>query len=48
MTIFLQAMIQNFDVFPGSMLPRIKPLVTLRPDRVVLEIKKLTEHRLNN
>jgi cytochrome P450 len=41
MTIFLQAMIRNFDMFPTSVLPRIKPLVTLRPDRVVLEIKKL-------
>jgi cytochrome P450 len=43
MTIFLQAMVKNFDVFPGSVLPTIKPLVTLRPDAVVLGIKDLRE-----
>ena len=41
MTIFLREMIQNFDVFPTSAAPRVKPLVTLRPDAVVLAVKKL-------
>lgn len=40
MTVFLQAIIHRFDVFPTATIPQIKPLVTLRPDRVVLEIRK--------
>lgn len=38
MTVFLQAMIQRFDIRPTLTPPRIKPLVTLRPDQVVLDI----------
>ncbi|HET9486704.1 MAG TPA: cytochrome P450 [Chryseosolibacter sp.] len=40
MTIFLQAMVQQFDLVPTSFIPRLKPLVTLRPDQVILGIKK--------
>lgn len=39
MTLFLQAMIHRFDIQPTNILPSIKPLVTLRPDRVVLALK---------
>jgi cytochrome P450 len=40
MTIFLQAMIRNFDIRPTAAEPRLKPLVTLRPDRVILDIQR--------
>lgn len=40
MTIFLQAVVQSFDIMPGSVEPGLRPLVTLRPDRVMLGIKK--------
>jgi len=40
MTLFLQAMVQRFDILPTSIEPHIKPLVTLRPDRVILSITK--------
>lgn len=39
MTLFLQAMIHRFDILPTNVLPSINPLVTLRPDRVVLALK---------
>ena len=41
MTIFLQAIIHRFEISPGNVVPSIKPLVTLRPDRVILKISKL-------
>jgi cytochrome P450 len=40
MAIFLQAAISQFDFGPGTVVPVIKPLVTLRPDRVILKVKK--------
>jgi cytochrome P450 len=40
MTIALQALTQSFDFLPGSVAPGLRPLVTLRPDRVMLRIKK--------
>jgi len=42
MVIFLQAIIQDFDIEPTPTKPTIKPLVTLRPDQVVLKITKST------
>ncbi|MFZ6014576.1 MAG: cytochrome P450, partial [Bacteroidota bacterium] len=42
MAIFLQAMIQQFRIEPTGIIPTIKPLVTLRPDRVVLKISRRT------
>ncbi len=41
MTIFLQAMIQRFNVLPTAHEPAKIPLVTLRPDQVILNIEKL-------
>ncbi len=41
MAIFLQAMIERFDILPGVAAPVMKPLITLRPESVVLEIKKI-------
>jgi cytochrome P450 len=38
MTIFLQSFIEKFFVEPGDVEPNIKPLVTLRPDRVVVRV----------
>ena len=38
MVIFLQSFIQMFQVEPGDIKPNIKPLVTLRPDRVMLKV----------
>ncbi|MEJ1239286.1 cytochrome P450 [Chryseolinea sp. T2] len=40
MTIFLQSFIEKFYVEPGNVEPNIKPLVTLRPDSVVLKVTK--------
>lgn len=40
MTIFLQAFLKRFHVLPGITEPTILPLVTLRPDKVVLEITR--------
>jgi cytochrome P450 len=40
MTIFLQAFIQLFAIRPTAIKPKLKPLVTLRPDRVMLEVRK--------
>jgi cytochrome P450 len=40
MVIFLQAMIQKFSIKPGQIIPSLNPLVTLRPDQVMLEIEQ--------
>ena len=40
MTVFLQAMVQAFTVFPTGEEPHMKPLVTLRPGRVILHIER--------
>ncbi|HMV07795.1 MAG TPA: cytochrome P450 [Cyclobacteriaceae bacterium] len=40
MAIFLQTMIHSFEIDPTEIHPKPNPLVTLRPDRVMLEIKK--------
>jgi hypothetical protein len=39
MAISLQAMIHSFNLKPTEIVPKINPLVTLRPDRVVLDIE---------
>lgn len=41
MTLFLQAVVTRFQFNPGGVRPAMKPLVTLRPDRVFLKV----EHR---
>ena len=41
MVIFLQAMIHRFTIKPEQYHPVVNPLVTLRPDRVVLEIEQI-------
>lgn len=41
MTIFLQAIIQRFEISPAGIVPIINPLITLRPNAVVLGIKKI-------
>ena len=40
MTVFVQAMVQKFDILPTTFVPQLNPLVTLRPDKVVLQIRK--------
>lgn len=40
MAIFLQTMIHSFEINPTEIHPKPNPLVTLRPDQVILEIKK--------
>lgn len=40
MAIFLQTMIHAFDIFPTAQQPKSNPMVTLRPDKIILEIKK--------
>ena len=39
MTLFLQAVVKRFLFLPSPIEPQIKPLVTLRPDRVCLDIE---------
>lgn len=41
MVIFLHAFIQRFHITPVNRIPRINPLVTLRPDKILLEIEQL-------
>jgi cytochrome P450 len=38
MALFLQAFIHRFDIDPAGVVPVIKPLVTLRPDQVLLKV----------
>jgi cytochrome P450 len=40
MTIFLQSFIKQFNIGLGSIEPVIRPLVTLRPDRVILKVER--------
>ena len=42
MVIFLQSFIERFDLKSTKQVPKINPLVTLRPDRVLLEV---VQHR---
>ena len=39
MTIFLQQIVKEFDILPTQVSPKLKPLITLRPDQVILGIK---------
>ncbi|MGC3945735.1 MAG: cytochrome P450 [Chryseolinea sp.] len=41
MTIFVQSFLEKFRVEPGNVEPNTKPLVTLRPDRVVVKVSKI-------
>ncbi|HTJ50872.1 MAG TPA: cytochrome P450 [Cyclobacteriaceae bacterium] len=41
MVIFLQAAIQNFEFTPTGVEPLLHPLVTLRPDKVILGVRKI-------
>jgi hypothetical protein len=40
MAIFLQTFIHQFDLMPTGEVPVLKPLVTLRPERVVLGVRR--------
>jgi cytochrome P450 len=41
MTVFLQAMVQRFEILSTLTVPKMKPLVTLRPDQIILGIKSI-------
>lgn len=41
MVIFLQSLIQRYDLKPTGISPKVNPLVTLRPDRIVLQVEKI-------
>lgn len=41
MAIFLKTMIHTFEINPTDQQPQSNPLITLRPDRIVLDIKKV-------
>jgi cytochrome P450 len=41
MAIFLQAFVQRFTVQPTGITPQLNPLVTLKPDKVVLQVSRL-------
>ena len=41
MAIFLQSFIQRFDIKPLGFAPKINPLVTLRPDHILLNLEKI-------
>lgn len=40
MAIFLQALVHSFEIEPSDQQPKVNPLITLRPDSIVLNIKK--------
>lgn len=40
MALFLQAMVHRFEITPTEAVPELHPLVTLRPDKVILGIKE--------
>jgi cytochrome P450 len=40
MCIFLQSFIHRFDISPSGIAPKMNPLVTLRPDKVILKLEK--------
>ena len=40
MSLFLQAFIQRFNIYPTDSIPQMRPLLTLRPEGVVLKIEK--------
>jgi cytochrome P450 len=40
MAVFLQAMLRRFEVLPTEIVPQLKPLVTLRPDQVILGVRE--------
>jgi cytochrome P450 len=41
MAIFLQAFVQRFGIAPGGVVPKLNPLVTLKPDKIILDIQRL-------
>jgi cytochrome P450 len=43
MTLFVQAIIHRFDITPSLVVPRMKPLITLRPNGVILGIRRTSE-----
>jgi cytochrome P450 len=40
MVIFLQSMIRRFEIKPVGISPTLNPLITLRPDRVLLDVEQ--------
>jgi cytochrome P450 len=44
MAIFLQTFVQHFDVRPTHVIPQMHPMVTLRPEKIFLEIRRRVEH----
>ena len=43
MAIFLQSAVNRFDFKPTGISPKMNPLVTLRPDQIILDVKKIGE-----
>jgi cytochrome P450 len=41
MAIFIHAIIHKFEINPSNVTPTINPMVTLRPDHVILDIKRI-------
>lgn len=46
MTIFLRAMVQTFDLLPTAVVPQMKPLVTLRPEQIILGVRRAETSRI--
>ncbi|HRI80703.1 MAG TPA: cytochrome P450 [Cyclobacteriaceae bacterium] len=40
MALFVQALVQKFNIYPTDSIPKMKPLLTLRPEGVALKIEK--------
>jgi cytochrome P450 len=40
MALFLRAFFRSFEISPGAGAPELMPLITLRPDRILLNVKK--------
>ena len=45
MSFFLYAFLQKFQISPTGQIPELKPLITLRPDKVVLNLRKQGDHQ---
>lgn len=41
MAIFLQSIIRRYHITPSDIAPKVNPLVTLRPDQILLNIEKI-------
>src|SRR5258708_1980297 len=44
MSFFLYAFLKEFQISPTGQIPELKPLITLRPDKIILNVQRLPSH----